>query len=488
MPKLRMFLLMVLTIFCALSVCPAQADGSVPKQPTVFSSNGGSASSGQGACDLVCVAGAGFCPMTYIQSISRCRNTLNQDSFYVTPLNYQCPAHSSGSTDCVCDSGYKPDSAGKQCVPGCPSGTTINGILLATQSPATICATVEGKQCEATVIDASDGNITINQTGSIPIGTQIWVGSWSTTGNDCSNSINIESGTSAVANASTAGCLTPSTACTWEVAEGVNAAEASYPSAITVQITAANNAAAQAATNAAQAAALLPGATIESVKAAAVAAATASLTQTTAAIPDAAATAAGQVAYDAARVAAIRDGADQAEAAAAGVQARALVEINARQAAWNAIYGNPNTGTTIGSPIGQSIGSGSGLPTGTGPGGGVPGGGSSVPPTDPPTESGGSGSSVPSTLLFLEAGIPPASEGLVDISTESPEFTFDRIDFAQESGCPEPIHFSISVPFFSRQFDIPFNEFCIVALTMRPLFLALASITAIMIFMAGMVI
>lgn len=79
-----------------------------------------------------------------------------------------------------------------------------------------------------------------------------------------------------------------------------------------------------------------------------------------------------------------------------------------------------------------------------------------------------------------ELGAPPAPEML---ASSAPVFTVSSVAFSSVAGCPAPQTFTITgLPFISKVYSISWQPFCDMANTLRPIFLALAAITAVFIF------
>jgi len=146
----------------------------------------------------------------------------------------------------------------------------------------------------------------------------------------------------------------------------------------------------------------------------------------------------------------------------------------------------PIDGTGQGTP-----GTGSGSGGGSGTGAGSPG---STAGTDPnPGGVGDVASGVTSSSPFdygnveTVLGSVPAA-GAVPSST--PTFQFSSVAFTTVAGCPAPVVFDVSLPQvnFFRQFSISYQPMCDVAAWLRPIFLAVAAVSAAMIFAAGLMI
>jgi hypothetical protein len=84
----------------------------------------------------------------------------------------------------------------------------------------------------------------------------------------------------------------------------------------------------------------------------------------------------------------------------------------------------------------------------------------------------------------LGAGL---TAGVVPIST--PTFSAVPVSFMSSAVCPAPISLSVNLPMIgARSYSISYQPLCDVAGMLRPVFLALAAVTASMIFLAGLTI
>ena len=89
----------------------------------------------------------------------------------------------------------------------------------------------------------------------------------------------------------------------------------------------------------------------------------------------------------------------------------------------------------------------------------------------------------PDTAGCVELGSAPAAE---TVAQETPLFDYVPVAFATVAGCPAPIVFDLDMPFLTQSYSISFDALCTLAGQVKPIFLALASITAAIIFMAGL--
>jgi len=84
-----------------------------------------------------------------------------------------------------------------------------------------------------------------------------------------------------------------------------------------------------------------------------------------------------------------------------------------------------------------------------------------------------------------ELGDAPAAETL---PSEEPVFSVSTVSFASVAGCPAPVSFEITgLPMISKSYSISWQPFCDVAAMLRPIFLAIAAITAAFIFAGVMI-
>ena len=122
------------------------------------------------------------------------------------------------------------------------------------------------------------------------------------------------------------------------------------------------------------------------------------------------------------------------------------------------------TGTTPGTGIGTGTGTGTGI--GTTPGSGV------APTPDPCTLN-------PGLISCATLGTPPAPE---TIPTAAPDFTPSVLAFAGASGCPAPFTFTLTMPGIAGTYSISVQPLCDLAVLVRPIFIALATISSLFIF------
>jgi len=84
-----------------------------------------------------------------------------------------------------------------------------------------------------------------------------------------------------------------------------------------------------------------------------------------------------------------------------------------------------------------------------------------------------------------ELGVAPAAETL---PSDQPVFSVSTVSFASVAGCPAPVSFEITgLPMISKSYSISWQPFCDVAAMLRPIFLAIAAITAAFIFAGVMI-
>jgi hypothetical protein len=113
-------------------------------------------------------------------------------------------------------------------------------------------------------------------------------------------------------------------------------------------------------------------------------------------------------------------------------------------------------------------------------GGGSANGGTTVNVTTPnPCESN------PSMIGCSTLGAPPAQE---TIPTSSPTFDLHTVTFSGAGTCPADIPLDVNVQSYHRSFTISYKPLCDFTGMVRPIFLALGSITAAIVFAAGVLI
>lgn len=86
----------------------------------------------------------------------------------------------------------------------------------------------------------------------------------------------------------------------------------------------------------------------------------------------------------------------------------------------------------------------------------------------------------PDAAICSPFGVPPAADA---IPSSSPSFSYTPITFSSSATCPAPFSIPISVPGFSTTLTIDTTPLCNFCSTMKPVFIALASISAVIIFL-----